>query len=58
MGRGTNVDMPHAITDIVRPWTRTHLVGVGAHDLVPGLGLQEPDAAREEAGCDKVEEAG
>ena len=50
--------MPDTLSDIVRSRTGSCLTGVASDGVVPGVVLEEPDCAREEAGCDEVEEAG
>ena len=49
--------MPHALGDVVRSWPGTSLGGVASRKVIPLLGLEIPDGAREEAGGDKIEEA-
>ncbi|RDW67574.1 hypothetical protein BP6252_08970 [Coleophoma cylindrospora] len=51
------VDMPHAPANIIRTRARSVLRGIAAGDLVPLIGLEEPDSSREQAGGDMVQEA-
>ena len=57
-GEGTYVYMPHALGNIIGTWTRTGLSGVASSQIVPLLGFEVPDGAREKARGDEVEEAG
>jgi hypothetical protein len=41
-GRGAYIDVPYAVSDIVRSRSGTSFVCVAADDLVPGLGLEIP----------------
>ena len=57
MEKGTYINMPYAFSDIIRTWTGTCLGGVASSEIVPLLGLKEPDGPGEEARGDQVEEA-
>jgi len=56
--KGAHIDMPYAVSDIVRSRSRASFVCVAADDLVPGLGLEIPYPSREETSSYEVEEAG
>ncbi len=52
------VNVPHALVDIIRAGSRTNFGCVAADGVVPVLGLEVPDCAREETGCYEIEDAG
>ena len=56
--RDAYIDVPNALSNVVRAWPEAQLGRVTANDIVPLLRLEEPDAAREEARSDEVKEAG
>jgi hypothetical protein len=49
--------MPHASSDVVASRARAELSSVAANDFVPLVRLKMPDALREEACSDEVEQA-
>lgn len=50
--------MPHAPENIVRAGASAILGGRAAGEVIPCVGLEEPDATREQTRRDEVEEAG
>lgn len=52
----TTVDMPDRFVNIVGSRATTEFDGITSDGFGPLLTLQGPDRAREEAGCDEVEE--
>jgi hypothetical protein len=51
------VDVPHAFPDVVGSWTSAGFYGAFTSESDPRVLLEVPDAFREQAGCDKVQEA-
>lgn len=55
---GTDVNVPNALINVVRSWTRTNLICVRTHCFIPGLSLQVPNASGEKASSDEIQKAG
>lgn len=54
----TDIDMPHAIADVVRSWPGTNLICISSDFFIPCLGLQVPNSSGEETGCNEIEKTG